>query len=158
MLHSFRCISSLQSCSGILLNVRHCLRCRSNDFQRELITSMSFLINFTLKKSSYVGCFFSRQKTKTKKKKLFLKILLLQTRLARLAEHVQHIAPYRPETACIVGNYYSLRGEHERALASFIQALKFNRRYLSAWLLLGYEFAELKNAVRETIVGFSFAR
>lgn len=60
---------------------------------------------------------------------------------------MQEVAPYRPETACIIGNFYSLRGDHARAIASLVQALKFNRRYLNAWILLGHEFCEIENTV-----------
>ncbi|GFH11027.1 TPR_REGION domain-containing protein, partial [Haematococcus lacustris] len=52
---------------------------------------------------------------------------------------------YRPETCCIVGNYYSLKGQHEKAVEYFRRALKLQRTYLAAWTLMGHEFMELKN-------------
>eukprot|EP00897_Mesotaenium_endlicherianum_P009716 jgi/Mesen1/8773/ME000524S08071 len=52
---------------------------------------------------------------------------------------------YRPETCCVVGNYYSLRGQHEKAVLYFRRALRLNRRYLSAWTLMGHEYVEMKN-------------
>jgi tetratricopeptide (TPR) repeat protein len=44
-----------------------------------------------------------------------------------------------------VGNYYSLKGHHERAVVYFQRALKLNPRYLSAWTLMGHEYVEMKN-------------
>ena len=52
---------------------------------------------------------------------------------------------YRPETCCVIGNYYSLKAEHEKAVTYFRRALKLNRHFLSAWTLMGHEFVELKN-------------
>lgn len=43
------------------------------------------------------------------------------------------------------GNYYSLRGEHEKAVQYFRRALKLDRGYLSAWTLMGHEYVEMKN-------------
>jgi len=45
----------------------------------------------------------------------------------------------------LVGNYYSLRAEHQKAVMYFQRALKLNPQYLSAWTLLGHEFMEMKN-------------
>jgi anaphase-promoting complex subunit 8 len=33
----------------------------------------------------------------------------------------------------VVGNYYSLKGKHERAILYFQRALKLNPKCLSAW-------------------------
>ncbi|CAM6083310.1 unnamed protein product [Calypogeia fissa] len=52
---------------------------------------------------------------------------------------------YRPETCCIIGNYYSLKAQHEKAVLYFKRALRLNRKYLSAWTLMGHEYVELKN-------------
>lgn len=52
---------------------------------------------------------------------------------------------YRPETCCIIANYYSLRGQHEKAVEYFRRALKLNRNYLSAWTLMGHEYVEMQN-------------
>ena len=46
---------------------------------------------------------------------------------------------------CIIGNYYSLRSEHQKAVLYFQRALKLNPQYLSAWTLMGHEFMEMKN-------------
>jgi len=51
----------------------------------------------------------------------------------------------RPEVCCLVGNYYSLRREHEKAIVYFRRALKLDRGYLSAWTLMGHEYVEIKN-------------
>ena len=44
-----------------------------------------------------------------------------------------------------LGNYYSLRGDHDKAVLYFKQALSLNPKYLPAWTLLGHEYVELKN-------------
>lgn len=44
------------------------------------------------------------------------------------------------------GNYYSIKGQHEKAVGYFLRALKRDRRCLSAWTLMGHEFIELKNS------------
>ena len=43
-----------------------------------------------------------------------------------------------------LGNYYSLRREHEKAVMYFQRALKLDRSYLSAWTLMGHEYMEMK--------------
>lgn len=44
-----------------------------------------------------------------------------------------------------MGNYYSLKRQHEKAVQYFQRALKLDRSYLSAWTLMGHEFVEMKN-------------
>ncbi len=65
--------------------------------------------------------------------------------LAYLAHKTAQVDKYRTETCCVIGNYYSLRSEHEKAVLYFQRALKLNPSYLSAWTLMGHEFIELKN-------------
>ncbi|XP_044008744.1 cell division cycle protein 23 homolog [Aphidius gifuensis] len=69
----------------------------------------------------------------------------MRVELAYLAHQATAIDKYRLETCCIVGNYYSLRADHQKAVMYFHRALKLNPQYLSAWTLLGHEFMELKN-------------
>ncbi|XP_033208965.1 cell division cycle protein 23 homolog [Belonocnema kinseyi] len=69
----------------------------------------------------------------------------LKVELAYLAHRATEIDKYRLETCCIVGNYYSLRADHQKAVMYFHRALKLNPQYLSAWTLLGHEFMEMKN-------------
>jgi len=65
--------------------------------------------------------------------------------LSALAHKCVSIDKYRPESCCVIGNYYSLKGEHEKAVLYFRRALKLNRSFLSAWTLMGHEYVELKN-------------
>ena len=51
---------------------------------------------------------------------------------------------YTPETNCIIGNYHSLMGEHEKAISYFKNALNLDRSFLAAWTLIGHEYLELK--------------
>jgi anaphase-promoting complex subunit 8 len=65
--------------------------------------------------------------------------------LSHLAHHLVMTDKYRPETCCIVGNYYSLKSQHAKAVVYFKRALRLNPRYLSAWTLVGHEYVEMKN-------------
>merc|ERR1719481_2325434 len=65
--------------------------------------------------------------------------------LAHLAHKTNLIDKYRTETCCVIGNYYSLRSQHEKAVVYFQRALKLNPGYLSALTLMGHEYMEMKN-------------
>ncbi|KAM0791842.1 hypothetical protein ACM66B_004099 [Microbotryomycetes sp. NB124-2] len=65
--------------------------------------------------------------------------------LASLAQEYVRVDRSRPEVCCLIGNYYSLRREHEKAIVYFRRALKLDRSYLSAWTLMGHEYVEIKN-------------
>lgn len=79
---------------------------------------------------------------------LYSNILFMSERRAQLS-HLAHSAikvdKYRPETCCIVGNYYSLKKQHERAVIYFRRALKLDPHYLAAWTLIGHEYVEMQN-------------
>ncbi|KAL2492860.1 Anaphase-promoting complex subunit 8 [Abeliophyllum distichum] len=66
--------------------------------------------------------------------------------LSYLAHRVFLTDKYRPESCCIIGNYYSLKGQHEKSVIYFRRALKLNKNYLSAWTLMGHEYVEMKNS------------
>lgn len=68
-----------------------------------------------------------------------------RTKLAFLAHLATSVDKFRPETCCIVGNYYSLCSHHEKAVMYFRRALTLDRSFLSAWTLMGHEYIELKN-------------
>lgn len=68
-----------------------------------------------------------------------------KAKLSSLAHMAAETDKYCPETCCIIGNYYSLKSEHEKAVTYFKRALRLNRKYLSAWTLMGHEYVELKN-------------
>lgn len=65
--------------------------------------------------------------------------------LSYLAHRVFLTDKYRPESCCIIGNYYSLKGQHEKSVIYFKRALKLDKNYLSAWTLMGHEYVEMKN-------------
>lgn len=69
-----------------------------------------------------------------------------KVQLSLLANRCMKVDKFRLETCCVIGNYYSLRGQHNQAVIYFQRALKLNRNYLSAWTLMGHEFLEMKNA------------
>lgn len=65
--------------------------------------------------------------------------------LSRLARQAVKIDKYTPEACCIVGNYYSLKAEHEKAVIYYQRALGLNRQFVPALILMGHEFMEMKN-------------
>ncbi|KAJ5089058.1 Cdc23 [Penicillium argentinense] len=68
-----------------------------------------------------------------------------RARLAFVAQIATATDKFRPETCCVVGNYYSLKSEHEKAVMYFRRALTLDRSFLSAWTLMGHEYIEMKN-------------
>ncbi|XP_065774689.1 cell division cycle protein 23 homolog isoform X2 [Muntiacus reevesi] len=73
------------------------------------------------------------------------KEMSMKSELSYLAHNLCEIDKYRVETCCVIGNYYSLRSQHEKAALYFQRALKLNPRYLGAWTLMGHEYMEMKN-------------
>lgn len=71
--------------------------------------------------------------------------MLDRPKLAFLAQIATATDKFRPETCCIIGNYYSLKSEHEKAVMYFRRALTLDRTFLSAWTLMGHEYIEMKN-------------
>ncbi|KAJ2721228.1 anaphase-promoting complex component apc8 [Coemansia sp. Benny D115] len=68
-----------------------------------------------------------------------------RARLGELAHRCGAVDRFRPETCCVIGNYYSLRREHEKAVGYFRRALQLDSACLAAWTLMGHEYIELKN-------------
>ncbi|XP_070541258.1 cell division cycle protein 23 homolog [Ptychodera flava] len=69
----------------------------------------------------------------------------MKPELGYLAHKCCEIDKYRVETAHVIGNFYSMRSQHEKAALYFQRALKLNPQYLAAWTLLGHEYMEMKN-------------
>ncbi|CAL4081947.1 unnamed protein product, partial [Meganyctiphanes norvegica] len=69
----------------------------------------------------------------------------MRVELSHLAHRVVQVDKYRVETCCVIGNYYSLRSQHEKAVEYFQRALRLNPHYLAAWTLMGHEYMEMKN-------------
>lgn len=74
-----------------------------------------------------------------------LYVLGNRPKLAFLAQLATATDKFRPETCCVVGNYYSLKSEHEKAVMYFRRALTLDRSFTSAWTLMGHEYVEMKN-------------
>ncbi|KAL6722028.1 Anaphase-promoting complex subunit 8 [Lecanora helva] len=74
-----------------------------------------------------------------------LYVMSARPKLAFLAQVATATDKFRPETCCVVGNYYSLKSEHEKAVIYFRRALTLDRSFLSAWTLMGHEYIEMKN-------------
>ncbi|KAF2728163.1 anaphase-promoting complex subunit CDC23 [Polyplosphaeria fusca] len=74
-----------------------------------------------------------------------LYVMGMKPKLAFLGQIANNTDKFRPETCCVIGNYYSLKSEHEKAVMYFRRALTLDRSFLSAWTLMGHEFVEMKN-------------
>ncbi|KAJ6629450.1 hypothetical protein B0H10DRAFT_2208835 [Mycena sp. CBHHK59/15] len=66
-------------------------------------------------------------------------------KLSMLAQFFLGLNKDRPEVCCLVGNHYSLRAEHEKAVKYFRRATELDRTYFSAWTLMGHEYVEMSN-------------
>ncbi|KZS98314.1 cell division control protein 23 [Sistotremastrum niveocremeum HHB9708] len=69
-----------------------------------------------------------------------------RTKLSKLAHNFLALDKDRPEVCCFVGNHYSLRAEHDKAIRYFRRAVQLDRTCLSAWTLMGHEYIEMKNS------------
>lgn len=74
-----------------------------------------------------------------------LYVMNFRPKLSFLAHLCSSIDKFRPETCVVIGNYYSLLSQHEKAVNYFRRALTLDRACLSAWTLMGHEYVELKN-------------
>ena len=64
-----------------------------------------------------------------------------------LVSDILLIVQLRPQIdETVLGNHYSLRAEHEKAVKYFRRATELDRMYLSAWTLMGHEYVEMKNS------------
>ena len=79
---------------------------------------------------------------------LYTNILYIKEKygeLSNLAFNVFQNDKYRPEACCVVGNYYSLRGDHQKSALYFMRAIKLDKKFVPAWTLMGHEYLEMKN-------------
>lgn len=75
-----------------------------------------------------------------------LYVMEKKSKLSFLAHYASELDKFRPETCCVLANYYSINGEHEKAIMYYRRALILDKTCLSAWTLMGHEFVELKNS------------
>lgn len=75
-----------------------------------------------------------------------LYVMEKKSKLSYLAQYASHIDKFRFETCCVIANYHSMKGEHDKSIMYYIRALTLNRNCLSAWTLMGHEFVEIKNS------------
>jgi len=64
--------------------------------------------------------------------------------LSVLAQYAVEVDKYRPETCFIVGNYYSIKADHTRAIMYFQRALRLEPKYSGSWTLIGHEYLEMR--------------
>ncbi|WPK24243.1 hypothetical protein PUMCH_001510 [Australozyma saopauloensis] len=75
-----------------------------------------------------------------------LYVMEKKSKLSYLAQYASHIDKFRSETCCVIANYHSMKGEHDKSIMYYIRALTLNKNCLSAWTLMGHEFVEIKNS------------
>ncbi|KAL0263921.1 UNVERIFIED_CONTAM: hypothetical protein PYX00_011236 [Menopon gallinae] len=78
---------------------------------------------------------------------LYSNILYLNkdARLGLLAQRMLKINSYRPETHVTIGNYYSLKKDHAKAIEYFQKAADLGPRHAISYTLIGHEYMELKD-------------
>lgn len=62
-------------------------------------------------------------------------------KLASLADYLMTYYPNKPETWCCVGNYLSLKKDHEEAIEAFEKATKIDPNFAYAYTLQGHEYS-----------------
>ncbi|KAL3237727.1 anaphase promoting complex subunit CDC27 [Nakaseomyces bracarensis] len=62
-------------------------------------------------------------------------------KLASLADYLMTYYPNKPETWCCVGNYLSLKKDHEEAIQAFEKATKIDPNFAYAYTLQGHEYS-----------------
>ncbi|KAG8858171.1 Anaphase-promoting complex subunit 23 [Serendipita sp. 411] len=75
-----------------------------------------------------------------------LYVLRKKTKLSKLARRFSSMSRDRPEVCCVIGDHYSIRGEHDKAIKYYRRAVLLDPNCVGAWTLLGHAFLELKNA------------
>lgn len=80
---------------------------------------------------------------------LYSNILYLNRdpKLGLLAQRTLQINRYRPETHIVIGNYYSLKKDHTKAIEYFLKAAWLSPRYAISYTLIGHEYMEMKNTM-----------
>ncbi|KAG8967730.1 Anaphase-promoting complex subunit 23 [Tulasnella sp. 419] len=79
---------------------------------------------------------------------IYANILYVEQSRAKLSDLAQRYIRSdkdRPEVCGLIGNYYSLRCEHEKAVKYFRRAIQLDPTHLAAWTLMGHEYLEMKN-------------
>lgn len=59
--------------------------------------------------------------------------------LSTISDELIEIYPKKPETWCVLGNYFSLTKDHEEAIKAFERATDLNPRFAYAYTLQGHE-------------------
>ncbi|KAJ3330650.1 Anaphase-promoting complex subunit 23 [Blyttiomyces sp. JEL0837] len=68
-----------------------------------------------------------------------------RSKLCSIAQKCTAADKYNPITCTVVGNYFSIRLEHEKAISYFRLATELNRNASLPWTLIGHEYLELNN-------------
>ncbi|XP_055357939.1 cell division cycle protein 23 homolog [Paramacrobiotus metropolitanus] len=67
-----------------------------------------------------------------------------RVRMRKLADDVFEGGRFSPECCIALGNFFSLLGDHEKAIQNFNRALRYNPDLHHVWTLIGHEHVELK--------------
>ncbi|KAI0467710.1 cell division cycle protein-like protein 23 [Xylaria cf. heliscus] len=67
------------------------------------------------------------------------------TALAFAAQLASSVDPYRPESCCAIGYFYSMSKRHEDAIIYFRRAVTLDRSCATAWTFLGHKYMDVNN-------------
>ena len=84
------------------------------------------------------------QATRLKDLEIFSTLLWHQSdkvKLSNLSSELIDAFPDKPQTWCVLGNYFSLQKDHEEAIKAFEKATTLNPRFSYAYTLQGHEYA-----------------
>lgn len=65
--------------------------------------------------------------------------------LAFAAQVASSVEPYRPETCCAIGYFYSMSSRHEDSIAYFRRAVTLDRNCAPGWTYLGHKYMDVGN-------------
>ncbi|KAI8838083.1 anaphase-promoting complex subunit 8 [Chytridium lagenaria] len=68
-----------------------------------------------------------------------------RSELCALAHRCNKINKFKPETCAVIGNYYGLIGEGEKAITYFRRGAKLNPKNSTFYTLIGHEYLQLRN-------------
>ncbi|KAI0438631.1 cell division cycle protein-like protein 23 [Xylaria telfairii] len=65
--------------------------------------------------------------------------------LAFAAQIASSVEPFRPETCCAIGYFYSMSSRHEDSITYFRRAVTLDRNCTPAWTYLGHKYMDMGN-------------
>jgi len=72
-------------------------------------------------------------------------VLKKKDKLFKIAHSHMENDVNRPEVQTLMGNYYSISDDHDKAIKCFRRAVLLDTSYTTGWTLMGHEYTYLKN-------------